>query len=233
MKQENFESMEVISYASWWNLMIQKLHFRVTIHVISLQTAAFGKSPFVAIHTVVDRHFTKDCFPFLVMKNSISCPKQMWSVRLLLRGGKEIELVKESSDILVLKYISKVIKLRTKPGHLPLKSIQKILPGPTEFFMLLHTGWVGQFKTDTLKTRLFWEESSPGLARTLTLRTCMQSCPFPALSWLNQDCRWLHPSACDSLLTSKYLHGLLFFPRLFCSGMEKILWLPFKQLVSG
>lgn len=147
MKQENFEIMEVISYASWWNLMIQKLHFRVTIHVISLQTAAFGKSPFVAIHTVVDRHFTKDCFPFLVMKNSISCPKQMWSVRLLLRGGKEIELVKESSDILVLKYISKVIKLRTKPGHLPLKSIQKILPGPTEFFMLLHTGWVGQFKT--------------------------------------------------------------------------------------
>lgn len=127
MKQENFEIMEVISYASWWNVMIQKLHFRVTIHMISLQTAAFGKSPFVAIHTIVDRHFAKDCFPFLVRKNSISCPKQMWSVGFLLRGGKEIELVKESSDILVLKYISKIIKLHTKPGHLPLKSIQKIL----------------------------------------------------------------------------------------------------------
>lgn len=125
MKQENFEIMEVISYASWWNVMIQKLHFRVTIHMISLQTAAFGKSPFVAIHTIVDRHFAKDCFPFLVRKNSISCPKQMWSVGFLLRGGKEIELVKESSDILVLKYISKIIKLHTKPGHLPLKSIQK------------------------------------------------------------------------------------------------------------
>lgn len=139
--------------------------------MISLQTAAFGESAFVATHTIVDRHFGWRFFFIFVIKYSISCPKQLWYVRLLLWEGKEIELVKELSDILVLSYISKVIKVHTftsiKLGHLPLKCIQKTLPGPkpTKFFMLLHIGWVEQFKTDTLKTRLFWKESSPVLAR--------------------------------------------------------------------
>lgn len=47
-----------------------------------------------------------------------------------------------------------------------LKHILKILPRPkpTEVSVLLHIGWVEPFQTDVLKTRLFWEGSSPELA---------------------------------------------------------------------